>query len=130
LAAYAAAGLAEAPPTKTGFAAWRIGLCGFIVPFMFVYGPALILEDSMTNIIVACITASIGTWALSISLEGYVFRSFPWWQRVFPFAASLLLIKPGIRTDLVGMILFGVFLIYQRTLSRKEGLKKKAEVLL
>jgi len=130
LAAFAAAGIAESPPMKTGFSAWRIGLAGFIVPFMFVYGPALILEESAIQIIIACITGLVGVWALAISLEGYIFRSFPWWQRVFPFVGSLLLIKPGIRTDLVGMILFGVFLIYQRTLSKQGGLKKKAEVLL
>ena len=121
LAAFAAAGIAGSPPMKTGFSAWRIGLAGFIVPFMFVYGPALILEESAIQIIIACITGLVGVWALAISLEGYIFRSFPWWQRVFPFAASLLLIKPGIKTDLVGMVLFGVFLIYQRTLSGNGG---------
>ena len=87
---------------KTGFAAWRIGLAGFIVPFMFVYGPALIMEGSALDIIIACVTATIGCWALAISLEGYIFRSFPWWQRIFPFAAALLLIKPGIKTDIGG----------------------------
>jgi TRAP-type uncharacterized transport system fused permease subunit len=123
LAAYAAASLAEAPPMKTGFAAWRIGLAGFIVPFMFVYGPALILEDSVINIVIAFITALIGIWALSISLEGYIFRSFPWWQRVFPFTAALLLIKPGIITDVVGLVIFIPFILYQRNLSAKGSLK-------
>jgi TRAP-type uncharacterized transport system fused permease subunit len=120
LAAYAAAGLAESPPMKTGFAAWRIGLAGFIVPFMFVYGPALILEDSVLNIIVAFITAVVGVWALAISLEGYLFRDFPWWQRTIPFSASLLLIKPGIYTDLMGLAILGPFLLYQWKLSKKE----------
>ncbi len=64
LAAYAGASLAGAPPMKTGFAAWRIGLVGFIVPFMFVYGPALILEDSVLNIIIACLppVSASGHW--------------------------------------------------------------------
>lgn len=129
LAAYAAAGLAEAPPMKTGFAAWRIGLCGFIVPFMFVYGPALILEDSVINIIIACSTAMIGAWALSISLEGYIFRTFPWYQRVIPFAAALLLIKPGIKTDLAGLALFIPFLLYQLRLSKREKEAIQAQAL-
>jgi TRAP-type uncharacterized transport system fused permease subunit len=120
LAAYAAAGLAESPPMKTGFAAWRIGLAGFIVPFMFVYGPALILEDSALNIIIAFISATIGVWALAVSLEGYIFRAFPWWQRVLPFAASLLLIKPGIYTDLMGLAILVPFSFYQWKLSKKE----------
>lgn len=120
LAAYAAAGLAESPPMKTGFSAWRIGLAGFIVPFMFVYGPALILEDSAINIIVAFVSAMIGIWALAISLEGYMFRPFPWWQRAIPFAASLMLIKPGIYTDLMGLAILGPFSFYQWKLSKKE----------
>jgi TRAP transporter 4TM/12TM fusion protein len=128
LAAFAGASLAGAPPMKTGFAAWRIGLVGFIVPFMFAYGPALILADSVPNIILACATASIGVWALAISLEGYVFRSFPWWQRAIPLAAGLLLIKPGWSTDLTGLSLFVIFLLYQRNRARKDSEAKVPNV--
>jgi len=120
LAAYAAAGLADAPPMRTGLSAWRIGLAGYIVPFMFVYGPALILEDSTIHIIIASITGIIGVWALAISLEGYIFREFPWWQRIFPFAASLLLIKPGGKTDLLGVLILALFLTYQYRLLKQE----------
>ena len=126
LAAYAAASLAESPPMKTGFAAWRIGLAGFIVPFMFVYGPALIMEGLGNHIVIACVTATIGCWALAISLEGYIFRSFPWWQRVFPFAAALLLIKPGIKTDIAGLIILLLFLIFQYKRSGRGADKRKA----
>ncbi len=126
LAAYAAASLAETPPMKTGFAAWRIGLAGFIVPFMFVYGPALVMEDSVFNIVIAFVTAMIGVWALAISLEGYIFRKFPWWQMIFPFAASLLLIKPGIATDVAGLAIFIPFLVYQYKRSGKGAVKATA----
>ncbi len=126
LAAYAAASLAETPPMKTGFAAWRIGLAGFIVPFMFVYGPELILVGSIIDIIITCVTAMIGIWALAISIEGYIFRNFPWWQRVFTFAAALLLIKPGIITDVVGLAIFIPFLIFQYKRSGREAGKRKA----
>jgi TRAP transporter 4TM/12TM fusion protein len=129
LAAYAAASLAETAPMKTGFAAWRIGLVGFIVPFMFVYGPALILEDTIVNIILAAISAVIGVWALAISLEGYIFTVFSWWLRPIPFIAGLLLIKPGLMTDISGLIIFGLFLLYQRNLAGKTSALKvsKAE---
>jgi TRAP-type uncharacterized transport system fused permease subunit len=120
LAAYAAASLAESPPMKTGFAAWRIGLAGFIVPFMFVYGPALVLEDSALNIAVAFATALVGIFALAVALEGYLFRVFPWWQRMIPFAASLLLIKPGVYTDLLGAVVLGPFLVYQWKRAKRE----------
>jgi TRAP transporter 4TM/12TM fusion protein len=127
LAAFAAAGLADSPPMKTGFAAWRIGLAGFIVPFMFVYGPSLILEGSPLGIATDLVSAVIGVWALAISTEGYVFRVFPWWQRIIPFAASILLIKPGIITDAIGLVLFGPFLYYQYALAKKE--KRMVQVL-
>lgn len=130
LAAFAGASLAEAPPMKTGFAAWRIGLVGFIVPFMFVYGPALVLEDTAIHVLVACSTACIGVWALAVSLEGYVFRPFPWWQRLIPFASSLLLIKPGIQTDLVGLLLFSLFLVYQFRMSQRKKACSEAVVPL
>ena len=97
---------------------------GFIVPFMFVYGPALILEDTVFEIVLACVTACIGVWALAISLEGYIFRDFPWWQRIIPFVAALLLIKPGIKTDIAGLIIFGLFLLYQHRLFKKESALK------
>ena len=126
LAAFAAASLAGTPPMKTGLAAWRIGLAGFIVPFMFVYGPALIMEGSAIDIVIACVTAMIGVWALAISLEGYIFRSFPGWQRVFPFAAALLLIHPGIITDIIGLAIFVPFLIYQYKRSGRVAIKAKA----
>ena len=126
LAAFAAASLAESPPMKTGFAAWRIGLAGFIVPFMFVYGPALIMEGSAIDIVIACVTATIGCWALAISLEGYIFRSFPWWQRIFPFAAALLLIKPGIKTDIGGLVILSLFLLFQYKSSGGGADKRKA----
>jgi TRAP transporter 4TM/12TM fusion protein len=120
LSAYAAAGLAKSPPMKTGFAAWRIGLAGFIVPFMFVYGPALLMRGSLIETLIACITALTGVFALASSLQSHLFRTFPWWQRVIPFASSLLLIKAGIKTDLLGLALLGPFMLYQLRVSKKE----------
>lgn len=120
LSAYAAAGLAKSPPMRTGYAAWRMGLAGFIVPFMFVYGPALVMEGSIMETLIACITALMGVVGLASSLQGHLFRTFPWWQRVIPFASSLLLIKAGIKTDLLGLALLCPFMLYQLRVSKKE----------
>ena len=64
VAAYAAAGIAEANPNRVGLEAVRLGLVGFIVPFMFVLEPALLLDGSISNIIISFVTALIGVVSL------------------------------------------------------------------
>ena len=70
--------------------------------------------------LIACITALMGVVGLASSLQGHLFRTFPWWQRVIPFASSLLLIKAGIKTDLLGLALLCPFMLYQLRVSKKE----------
>ncbi|MBW1774289.1 MAG: TRAP transporter permease, partial [Deltaproteobacteria bacterium] len=110
IGAYAAAGIAESNPFKTGFEATRIGLAGFIVPFMFVFGPSLLLIGSFCEIITTTVTAVIGILALAASLEGYLLRRCAIWERIVLFAVALLLMKPGLVTDAAGI--GGMGLIY------------------
>ena len=104
VAAYAAAGLAGAPPGKTGYAAWRLAIAGFILPFMFVYGPELLMVGSWSNIVIACITGTIGVFLLAAAVQGYFLEKASLWERAVLFAASLLFINPGILTDIVGLM--------------------------
>ncbi len=120
LSAYAAASLANAPAMQTGYAAWRMGLAGFIVPFMFAYGPALVMVGSVGETLVACVSAFTGVVALAAALQGYIFQKFPFWQRSIPLIASLLLIKSGLKTDIMGIGLLAPFLLYQFRASRKK----------
>jgi TRAP transporter 4TM/12TM fusion protein len=112
IGAYAAAGIAGSNPFRTGFEATRIGLAGFIVPFMFVYGPPLLLIGSFWEIITTTVTAVIGILALAASLEGYLLRRCPVWERIALFAVALLLMKSGLVTDAAGI--GGMGLIYLR----------------
>lgn len=116
IGAYAAAGIAGANPFKTGFTASRIGLAGFIIPFMFVYGPSLLMIGSPVKIIVTTITAIIGILALAGSLEGYFLRECQVWERVVLFGVALMLIKPGIYTDLLGILAMAAIFLRQRAL--------------
>jgi len=115
IAAYVAAGIANSNPMRVGFTACRLGLTGFIVPFMFVYGPELIfLSDSTAASFVAAITASIGVFALSQALMGLTFfgkTPLTWWQRGLLFLSALLLIKPGLATDFGGILLLAAVLL-------------------
>ena len=103
LAAYAGAGLANAPPAKTGYAASKLAMAGFILPYMFVYGPELLMIGKMSDIILATATSILGVFLLAASIQGYLIRQANFLERVVLFAAALLLIKPGLYTDLLGL---------------------------
>ena len=105
LAAYAAAVIAKADYWKTGWEASRLGIVGYIVPFIFVYQPALLLHGSTAEVLLAATTAVIGTIALAGAMAGYFFGSVFWWQRILLGVGSVTLIYPGWKTDLIGLAL-------------------------
>ncbi len=111
MAVYAAAGIGKTPLWATGLSAMRLGATGFIVPFMFVYGPSLLFVGSWVEILTTFVSACIGVTCLAASLHGYLLRSVTVWQRVVLFAAAILLIVPGYITDLIGLALLGVVLV-------------------
>lgn len=104
LAAYAGAGIAKSDPMKTGLTACRIGLAAFIVPYMFVFNPALLMSGPVLQIIWVTFTALIGVILLSCSVIGWWFANMKTWERVLLFCASILLIEPGLITDAISVI--------------------------
>ena len=113
LAVYAAAGLAKTDLWRAGWEAVRVASPAYIVPFMFVYEPSLLLivQDWTTqwpSVTLAVITACIGAICLAASLMGWLFSAASVWQRAVLFVAALLLIKPGVYTDIVGLVLLGI----------------------
>lgn len=113
LAVFAAAGLAKADLWEAGGQAVRIGAAGFIVPFMFVYEPALLMIGPWTSVLPAVASATLGCVLLAAGLFGYLMRPCSGWQRVALVAAALLLIKPGWITDGIGLALMGLVLACQ-----------------
>ena len=105
LAAYAAAVIAKADYWQTGWEASRLGIVGYIAPFIFVYQPALLLHGSTGEVLLAATTAVIGTIALAGAMSGYFFGSVFWWQRILLGVGSVTLIYPGWKTDLIGLAL-------------------------
>lgn len=103
LAAFAAAGIAGAPPIRTGAAAMLLAAAGFVVPFMFVYGPPLLLEGSPLEITVAFATATAGVTALAAAAIGHARRPLAAWERALLTAAAVALIDPGLATDTFGL---------------------------
>lgn len=116
IAAFAAASIAKAPAMKTGFAAMQFGWSAFVIPFLFVFSPTLLLIGEPTDIALALVTAGLGVWLVSAGLAGY-FRTHlsPMLRVLFVTAGILALIPAGtfpgaIYTDIVG-VLGGLLLI-------------------
>jgi TRAP transporter 4TM/12TM fusion protein len=113
LAVFAAAGLAKADLWTSGWAAVRIGAAGFIVPFMFVYEPALLMVGDWGVILWSTATASIGCVLLAAGLHGYLLRPSSLWQSALLVAAAFCLVKPGLETDIAGALLTGLVVAAQ-----------------
>jgi len=114
MAVYAAAGIAGSNLWKTGLEAMRIGATGFIIPFMFVYGPSLLMIGSTTTIVTTIISSCIGVVALSAGLMGWFLKKATWLERLLLVAGALLLIKPGLITDLIGLSLLILVILMQK----------------
>jgi TRAP transporter 4TM/12TM fusion protein len=125
LAVYAANGISRAQLWDSSLAAMRLGLTGYIIPFMFVFGPPLLLIGSPSEIALAAVTATVGVVCLAAGLFGYLVRPTTGWQRVLLLAAAIVLIKPGIMTDLIGAGLAGTVLAVQLiSARRREGARE------
>ena len=114
MAVYAAAGIGGAKLWPTGLWAMKIAATGFIVPFMFVYGPSLLFIGSPFDIITSAVSASFGVIALAAGLMGFFVRDLKAWERLVLIGAAFLLIKPGIYTDAIGYILLLIIYIRQK----------------
>jgi len=116
LAVYAANGISRAGLWESGIAAMKLGATGYIVPFMFVFGPSLLLIGEWHWVMLSVITAATGVVCLSAALIGYLLAPAPIWQRAMLFAAAIALIKPGVETDATGAALLIAVIIAQKML--------------
>lgn len=121
VAAYAAAGIAEASPSKVGFAAWKLALAAFVVPFMFAYSPELLAVGEPIRVVIALMTACIGSVFLACALEGRVFLDANPLERVLMGIAAVLLIMYGALTDVIGISIGAVVAALQFIKTRQSG---------
>jgi TRAP-type uncharacterized transport system fused permease subunit len=106
--AFVAGGIAEAPPMKTAWAACKIGLIGIVLPYMMIYDQSFLMIGSIFEIISVVITAILGIFALGSSITGYLFRPIGFWSRICLLISAVVMILPGVMTDLIGMGLFWI----------------------
>jgi TRAP transporter 4TM/12TM fusion protein len=115
MAVYAANGISRATLMDTSWAAVKMGLTAYIIPFMFVSSPALLLIGETGTVITAALTATVGVICLAGGLHEFFFLGRArFWERAMLLAAALLLIKPGLVTDAIGAVLIVTTLLSQR----------------
>ncbi|WP_372972746.1 TRAP transporter permease [Marinobacter sp.] len=119
LAAITAAGVANAKAGRTGVYAMRLGGILFILPFLFVINPSLILQGEISKILTSAFTAITAIWLLSSAMEGYLYRIgvLAWPSRILVLAAGGALIYPELMTDLIGFGLIAVIYLSSRFLN-------------
>ena len=114
LAAYAGAGISGGNALKTGVHASKLAVAAFIIPYVFVLSPVLLMVDATPLAIVSVtLTALLGMIAISSALCGFLADHCRPYERLLLIIAGLLMIKPGGITDLVGLVLFVVILVMQ-----------------
>jgi TRAP transporter 4TM/12TM fusion protein len=113
LASFAAAAIARAPMWEVGLQSVRLSIAGYVIPYMFVYGPTLLLEGRWPEITWAFLSAAIGTLALAAAVQGWLLARLGLVSRGLLAAAALLLIKPGLLTDALGLALLLVVAVPQ-----------------
>jgi TRAP transporter 4TM/12TM fusion protein len=120
LAAFAAAGVSGGDPMKTGFAAVKLAIAGFIVPFMFVFSPQLLLIDTtFLEGLRVTIGACVGVFMISVAAEGYLFTRTNILVRLVAAAGAFALIDSGVYSDMIGLGALALLLAIQYLSAKK-----------
>ncbi|SMX51201.1 TRAP transporter permease [Actibacterium lipolyticum] len=123
LASYAAAGISGANPMQTSVASFKVGIAAFIVPFMFFYNSAILMDGTLFEVVRAGITAVIGVFLLSAGVQGWFMGSRSvWYMRAALILAALMMIEGGLLSDALGIgIAVGVYLVQKTVKPSGDG---------
>jgi TRAP transporter 4TM/12TM fusion protein len=114
LAAFAGASIAKANPMKTGIEATKLAIAAFIIPYIFVLNPEILLINvTFWGVVQTVITAVIGMIGVGAAVEGWYWTRISWWERIVMAAAGLMLITPSLLTDLIGAVLITLITVSQ-----------------
>ena len=124
LAAFAGAGIAKANPMKTGLNASKLAIAAFLVPYIFVMNPQMLLFNiNFLSFVWMLITSLIGIVAVASAVNGWLMTNTVWYERILGFVGGVLLIDPGLTTDFIGIGLVAILFISQFLRSKKLKLK-------
>lgn len=109
LAAYAGAAIAKGRPMQTGVTATRLAIGAFIIPFVFASSPALLFIDTVWyEVLLITLTAALGMVGVAAGLSGFLILNMNALERLFCIAGGMLLIVPGLLTDVIGLVVIGL----------------------
>lgn len=115
LASYVAAGIANAEINKVGWTAFFFGITSYILPFMFTYGPALLMDGGGGDIALAVLSGFFGVYCVAACVVGYLNGTLRLWQRGVMAAAGIALLHQGLLTDISGLAILLVMTFLKRT---------------
>ena len=126
LASYAGAAIAQSNPMKTAFVSTKLAIAAFIVPYAFALNPVMLFIDvsGPMQVILIVITSLVGIFGVSAALEGYMITHMNPIQRIIAAAGGLLLIDPNGITDIIGISLIAVVILWQ--IIQKKQIKNKS----
>lgn len=129
LAAYAGAGIAGANPMRCGVIAAKLAIAAFIVPYIFVLAPELLMINATTlTIAYSALTAIIGMWGVSMAMIGFCQNALNSLQRVLFMAGGICMIIPGHITDIIGVVCLIAAFMWQRTNKIKGAIKQEDDL--
>lgn len=126
LAAFAATGISKGDPIRTGFNASKLAIAAFIIPYMFVLEPALLMIDTnILEVTFILLSAIIGMIAIGAGMIGYWYTSLHWVERIISTIGGLLLIYPGLYTDGIGLAIFVTMLSMQLAKNKRQTAERE-----
>ena len=121
LAAYAGSAIAKAPPMKTAINATKLAIAAFIVPYIFAMNPAMLLVNvsSPFQVVQIVLSALIGLFGVAAALNGFLYRKINPIFRLLLIAGGLGMMVPGTLTDVMGLVIVGGIVLYQRMSAKR-----------
>ena len=114
LAAYAGSAIAKANPMKTGVNATKLAIGAFIVPYIFAMNPAILfINTTAVQVVQIVVTSLLGIFGVAAAMNGYLFRKMHWIIRVIACAGGLLMMDPNLITDIVGIAILALVVVWQ-----------------
>ena len=129
LAAYAGSAIAKADPMKTGINATKLAIAAFIVPYIFAMNPQMLLVDvaSPFQVVQIVLSSLLGLFGVAAALNGFFYRHIPVVLRLVLTAGGLAMMIPGAITDVVGLVVVGGIMVYQRSAAKRLGNETAAD---
>lgn len=119
-AVFVSSGIAQSDWLKSSVAAMQLGATAFLIPYMFVYSPALLLQGNFLTVAIAVGSAAVGVMSLAAGVMGQFVTRSRIYETVMLIAAALMLIKPGSWTDLAGFAILALVWVLQSARARRQ----------